>query len=123
VEQAGFAEFGEGELRELERAGVILKAAFIVDSELFAGVGALGGLGSNNFVPEGGGLGVVTAALGVLREFAAGLGADFVGQAEVEGLSAGGLCALGVAATMEEAGETEEVAAVDAAVLLHYCAE
>ena len=102
---------------------MVFDAAFVVHGELLAGVDAFGGVGGDDFVPESGGFGVGAAAFGMLRQFAAGLRADVVGQAEVEGLGAGGLGALGVSPAVKKAGEAEEIAAIDAAVLWRFRGE
>ena len=60
-----------------------------------------GRIGSQ-LVPERGGLVVFAAAFCEERQFAAGLRAKFGGQAEVEGLCAGVVCAIALAALVQE---------------------
>ena len=71
-------QLGQREPRELQRAGVVFRAALVVDGQLLASMYAILRV-SGNFLPQRRGARVVAAALGMRREFASRLRAEFGG--------------------------------------------
>lgn len=123
-------ELGKSELCEFGGVSGVFLLALIIESELFAGVDAVDRVG-NDFVPQGGGTLVIAAALRHLGKLAASAGMDVTGQAEIDGLDASGLGAVGLSTAQKKTGEAEEVEAGDVIIenrvfpekRVHFCVE
>jgi hypothetical protein len=97
--EAQVANLRERELGELQRGFQTLCTPLVMDCELHAGVNACGVIGGK-LVPDFGSLLVVAAPFCQQREFAARLPVVFPGQAEIDGLRAGGVRSLRIAAPL-----------------------
>ena len=82
-----------------------------MDGELFASQNTVLGIASE-FEPECGCGGVVASALGKQSKLAASARAELCGKAEIKRLRASDVGAIGIAATLKESREAEQIEAV-----------
>ena len=104
-------KFGQTEAGKFQCASRILCAPLVMDGELFTSQNTILGIASE-FEPERGCGGVVAAALGEQGKLSASSWAEVDGKAEIKGLRASDVCAIGSAATLKESREAEEIEAV-----------
>ena len=104
-------KFGQAAAGKFRCAGRVLSAALVMDGELFASQNAVLGIASE-FEPECGCGGVVASTLGKQGKLAASARAELGGKAEIKRLCASDVGAIGIAATLKESREAEEIEAV-----------
>jgi len=104
-------ESGKSQSCVFQSALGIFGPAFVIDSQLFAGVNFIPGV-SNHFFPDSGGALVFAAPLGHPCQFLLRPATNIAGQPECQGLRASDISARGIAAALEETGESKQIEAI-----------